>query len=162
MKKFGGLALLLLFLASCGKDKVGSGPALKLTDMSGNYLPLPSTSQSYVLYVTLEYSAPDGDLAGLPITIQKLSSSDSLCLDPNQQRPTMVDSSGTLFAFPTDLPATENQKGEITLKLTEREFVRNKCGTQDTLEQAVFRFWFRDRSGNVSDTAETGAITIEK
>ncbi len=162
MKKFGGLVILVLFLVSCGKDTVGSRPSLKVTDISGNYLPLPTTGQAYTLYVTLEYMAPDGDLATLPITVEKLSSSDSLCLDPTQPRPIMIDSSGTLFAFPLDLPATENQKGEIVLKLTEREFVRNTCSALDTLEQAVFRFWFRDRAGNVSDTAVTGPITIEK
>lgn len=162
MKKFGGLVILVFLLVSCGKDRPGSGASLKVKDISGNYLPLPTSTQEYILYVTLEYSAADGDLAGLPITVEKLSSSDSICLSTNQPRPYMIDSAGTLFSFPNDLPATENQKGEMVLKLTEREFVRNKCNPLDTLEQAVFRFWFRDRAGNVSDTAATEPITIQK
>lgn len=162
MKKFGGLLILTLLMISCSKDKVGSGLSLKVTRISGNYLPLPSTNQEYVLYVTLDYSAPDGDLATLPITVQKISSSASMCLDPNLPSPSIIDSSGVYFTFPLDLPATADQQGEITLKLTEREFARNKCAVIDTTEQAVFRFWFHDRGGNVSDTATTETITIEK
>ncbi len=162
MKKLGGLAILTVFIISCSKDKVGSTPTLKVTNISGNYLPLSTTDQQYVMYVTLDYTAPDGDLATLPITVQKISSSESMCLDPDLPKPSIIDSSGTFFTFPLDLPATADQKGQITLKLTEREFARNKCAVIDTVEQAIFRFWFKDKGGNVSDTAATESITIEK
>jgi len=152
MKKF-GLVILVLFLFSCGKDNAGGKPTLKVKGISTNYIP----KDDPLLLVTLEYSAPDGDIAGLPITFEKKSSSDTLCPDPSY-----VDSSGAFYSFPLTLPPTDNQKGEMTLKFTVNQLKRDQCNGIDTLEEAVFKFWFRDGAGNVSDTAVTEPITIEK
>ncbi|MBX3239938.1 MAG: hypothetical protein KIT80_21825 [Chitinophagaceae bacterium] len=164
MKQICGLVTLFVFLISCDKDKYESRPSLKFKEMSGNYLPKPpSTGQGYVLFVTLEYTDAEGDLAGIPIMFEKKSFADTLCLDPDAPNPSYIDTASTIFSFPTDLPPSNNQKGEITIRLTENQFQRVRCANAiDSIEQAVFKFWFRDAAGNASDTATTEPITIEK
>ena len=147
--------LFLIFVtASCSKDKFSEKPSLKLKEVSGNYVPLGD----YAVRFTIEYTDAEGDIAGVPLFIEKISSS-SPCADGNRV-PSYLDSLS--FTIPADVPPTNNQKGEIIITLQEQNLKRIACSPADTTEQATFKFWFRDKAGNVSDTITAPPITIEK
>ncbi|MBN8860329.1 MAG: hypothetical protein J0H29_18200 [Sphingobacteriales bacterium] len=158
MKLSLAISFLVLIIVSCSKDKFSSKPTLKLKEVSGNYLPL---GDDYAIRFTLEYTDADGDIAGQPFSIEKLSSSaspDNPCSNGNE--PYYTDS--TKYAIPADVPATANQKGEIVVTIAGLLANPQKCDEYDSTEQATFKFWFKDQAGNVSDTVTTPPVTIQK
>ncbi|MFT3946181.1 MAG: hypothetical protein QM763_04330 [Agriterribacter sp.] len=151
------LAIFFLFaIVSCGKDKFNSKPTLTLKETSGNYVPLGN----YAVKFTLEYTDAEGDIGGQPLCVQKLSSSYP-CVNSNYD-PTYIDTAGQFFVIPATLPESSNQKGEIVVTLSDILLNRIRCTEDDTLEDATFKFWFKDRAGNVSDTVTSPVIKIEK
>ncbi|MBX2922676.1 MAG: hypothetical protein KF746_10830 [Chitinophagaceae bacterium] len=153
------IPVIILFLAlavSCSKDKFESKPTLKLKEMIGNYA--PRVGNPMIQYV-LEYTDAEGDIAGVPIWVQKNSSKSPCDPDPTIEV-SYTDSSS--FTISEEVPPTVNQKGEITIIIKEQYFARIKCNPSDTVEQAVFKFWFKDQAGNMSDTVTAPPITIEK
>ncbi|MBN8787993.1 MAG: hypothetical protein J0I84_12965 [Terrimonas sp.] len=148
------IILLIVIVVSCSKDTFNSKPSLKLKETSGDYVPLDG---NYGVQFTLEYTDAEGDIAGVPIYLQKLSSS-APCAD-NTKDPTYLDSSYTL---PADVPLSANQKGAIVITISDLLLNRIACDPLDTLEDATFKFWFKDQAGNVSDTVTSPVIKIEK
>ena len=147
--------LFLIFVAaSCSKDKFSEKPSLTLKEVSGNYIPLGD----YAVQFTIEYTDAEGDIAGVPLFLEKISSS-SPCADGNRV-PSYLDSLS--FTIPADVPPTNNQKGEIIITIQDQYLARIACSPADTTEQAVYKFWFKDKAGNVSDTITAPPITIEK
>lgn len=157
---YGLLILCVISVASCSKDKFNSKPTLKLKEVSGNYVPYdPSGTYDYSVQFILEYTDAEGDLADMPIAIQKISSS-APCTDGSRD-PNSLDT--TNFTIPNDLPASSNQKGEIVITLTRSQDLKPiACSPLDTLEDATFKFWLKDQAGNVSDTVVAPVIKIEK
>lgn len=156
MKLIWAAVLFVLISASCSKDKFESKPTLKLKEMIGNYAP---RDQNTMVQYVLEYTDAQGDIAGMPIWVQKNSSKSPCDPDPTIL-PSYTDSLS--FAISSEVPPSSNQKGEITITIKEQYFARIKCNPTDTVEQAVFKFWFKDQAGNVSDTVTAPPITIEK
>jgi len=157
MKPWIAVSLFVLLIVSCSKDKFSSKPTLKFKEMSGNYLPIGD----YAIRFTLEYTDADGDIAGQPFSIKKLSSSaspDNPCSNGNE--PYYTDS--TKYSIPADVPATTNQKGEIVVTITSLLAYPQKCDDFDSTEEATFKFWFKDKAGNVSDTVTAPPVTIQK
>ena len=157
MKPWIAVSLLVLIIVSCSKDKFSSKPTLKLKEVSGNYLPLGD----YAIRFTLEYTDADGDIAGQPFSIEKLSSDaspDNPCANGNE--PYYTDS--TSYKIPADVPATTNQKGEIVVTIDGLLAAAKKCDDYDSTEEATFKFWFKDQAGNVSDTVTAPPITLQK
>lgn len=156
------IAIFILMVAvgigACSKDKFNSKPTLKIKEVSGNYIPL---GDDYGVQFTLEYTDAEGDIAGQPLCVQKLSSSYP-CVNSNYD-PTYIDTTGQFFVIPNTVPASSNQKGEIVVTLNDVLLLAKiRCSDSDTLEDATFKFWFKDKAGNVSDTATSPVIKIEK
>lgn len=157
MKKYMRALLFVFFsmliIASCSKDKFSDKPMLKLTSVSSQHIPVGSAIQ-----ITMEYTDAQGDLAGVPLFVQKLSS--SYPCDDGSKDPTFLDSLS--YIIPGDVPATSNQKGEIVVTWEYFQLQPIACDGVDTVESATFKFWLRDQAGNMSDTVSTPIITIEK
>ncbi|HEX5026934.1 MAG TPA: hypothetical protein VFV68_16750 [Agriterribacter sp.] len=146
--------LFIGITVSCSKDKFSDVPMLTLKEVSGDYVPLGD----YGVQFTIEYTDAEGDIAGVPLFMQKISSS-SPCADGNRV-PSFLDSLS--FKIPDDVPETSNQKGNIIITVQDQYLARIACSPADTIEQAVYKFWFRDRAGHPSDTITSPPITIEK
>lgn len=111
------------------------------------------------LTFTFEYTDAQGDLADVPVCIEKIS---SLSPCPNQGLdPSFTELS--LHTIPKDLPPSANQKGEIVITLTPTQYAGDKrCYESQESEEAVFKFWITDLAGNESDTLVLDPITILK
>ena len=158
MKIWLSVFLFVLIAISCRKDKFNSKPSLTLKETSGNYIPLGG---DYGVRFTLTYTDAEGDIAGVPFYIEKLSSSASPtnpCSNGNE--PYYTDSLS--YTLPTDVPASANQKGEIIVTIQGALVAALACDGTDSLEQCTFKFWFKDQAGNVSDTVTSPPITIQK
>jgi hypothetical protein len=138
--------VVLVILVACSKDGVTTKPQLKLKSVSTDFVPLNGSLQ-----FVFEFSDKEGDLSQ-PLGIEKISNSG--CLDPN-----FLDT--MLFQFP-DIPGTKNTDGELEVNLINANLKPLRCHGQDTLEQAIFKFWIKDDAGNISDTVTTNPITIVK
>ncbi|PWT95770.1 MAG: hypothetical protein C5B52_17145 [Bacteroidetes bacterium] len=144
--RFGTALFFLLFLSiSCSKDKYASKPQLTLKEMSGNYVP-----KGAGLQFTIEFTDAEGDLTGA-VGIQKISSTCDLA--------SYIDT--LKFVIPS-FPATQNQKGDLLITLESIDLVPIECNGQDTVEQATFKFWVKDKGGNISDTLTAPPVTILK
>lgn len=155
MKTSFAIGIMLFFMTSCGKDTFSDKPMIKLKSVSpAGEVPLGST-----LVFTIEYTDAQGDLAGVPVSIEK-SSSLSPCFDPGVD-PSFLDTS--YYTMPDDLPVSSNQKGEIVITLSPTDYAGSKrCNESQESEEAVFKFWLTDHAGNRSDTLVSNPITILK
>ncbi|MCO5235665.1 MAG: hypothetical protein M9933_05285 [Chitinophagaceae bacterium] len=155
MKTSFAIGIMLFFMASCGKDTFSDKPMLKLKSVSpGQNIPGDGD-----LVFTIEYTDAQGDLAGVPIAIEK-NSSLSPCDNPGNDPSFFED---RLYNMPEDLPATANQKGEIVITLNSSQYAGTKrCNENQESEEAIFKFWVTDLAGNESDTLVVGPITILK
>ncbi|HRN56737.1 MAG TPA: hypothetical protein PLL71_09810 [Agriterribacter sp.] len=120
----------------------------------GTVVPAGST-----LTFTFEYTDAQGDLANVPVCIEKLSSL-SPCFNPGLD-PSFLDT--TFFRIAGNLPPSANQKGELVIRLTPIQYAGDKrCNDLQESEEAVFKFWLTDLAGNPSDTLVLDPITILK
>ena len=147
------VCFIIFLAASCGKDKFSDKPMLKLKSVSSDYIPKGGAVQ-----IRFEYTDAQGDIGGMPLHVQKLSSSFP-CAD-NSKDPTFIDSAN--YLIPADLPPSSNQKGEIVITWEYFQLQPIPCSSLDTLEEATFKFWLKDKAGNISDTITVPPITIEK
>jgi len=136
---------VVVMLAACEKDSITTKPQLRLTSISSDFVPLGGS-----LSFTFEFSDKEGDLSR-PMGIEKISSS---CADVGY-----IDT--VKFAFP-DIPGTSNTDGILEVNLNSVNLYPVRCHGQDSVEQAVFKFWIKDDAGNISDTVTTEPITIVK
>jgi hypothetical protein len=135
----------VVIVAACSKVGVTTKPQLKLKSISTDFVPLNGSLQ-----FVFEFSDKEGDLSK-PLGLEKISS-------------TCVDASYTdtvKFLFP-DIPGTKNTSGTLEVNLNNINILPIRCHGQDTVEQAVFKFWIKDDAGNTSDTVTTNPITIVK
>lgn len=160
---YGLLILCAISVASCSKDKFSSRPSLKLKSVNTEYIPYPADgAPDPVLQFVLEYTDREGDLAGMPVCFQKLSSSYP-CTDGSRD-PQILDT--TNYIISEDLPTGTNQKGEIIITLTRSQDLNPIACIPDQdeyeIEDATFKFWVKDHAGNVSDTVTSPIVKIEK
>ena len=149
------ICFVIFFMVSCGKDKFSDKPILKLKSIS----PSPVVPVGATLIFTFEYTDAQGDLANVPICIEKTSSL-SPCFDTGKD-PYYFDTSS--FRISEDLPPSANQKGEIVIMLTPTQYAGDKrCDDSQKSEEAVFKFWLTDLAGNESDTLVLEPLTILK
>lgn len=149
------ICFVIFFMVSCGKDKFSDKPILKLKSVS----PSPVVPVDATLIFTFEYTDAQGDLADVPVGIEKISSL-SPCpdegLDPSFTEP-------SYYTIPGDLPPSANQKGEIVITLSPSQYDGDKrCYESQKSEEAVFKFWITDLAGNESDTLVLDPLTILK
>lgn len=156
MKAISVVVLLVLVVVSCSKDKFESRPRLTFKELRGNYIPVDG---AYSSQFVLEYTDAEGDLAGVPVFFEKISSS-APCAS-SSINPNLPPDSVYLVVSP-NLPPSANQKGEITILLQRSQMNPVACGVLDTLEEATFKFWIKDLAGNISDTVTAPPIRIEK
>jgi hypothetical protein len=142
---FIGLAgLAVMVMAGCKKEGITSKP--KLT--------FKSVTTEHVLYnqpitFTLEFSDKEGDFND---SIRVIKVSSSFCPDPS------FDDSAT-WRMP-NLAGRKNVQGELEIIMS--NLLALPCDGQDTVETAIFKFVIKDLAGNISDTAFSPPITIEK
>lgn len=159
-------AIILAAIYSCSKDKFEEKPTLTFERVNKEYLPYSDFDFVVKLNYTIRNASDlkmadtaSNNAVGVPIYYSKISSTKN-CDDPARD-PNVIDNS-QFFQFPADLPASGNQKGEISLQFNGLSLAAHACDAADTLEEATFKFWFLDRNGNSSDTVTTPPIKIEK
>ncbi|HVZ95597.1 MAG TPA: hypothetical protein VG847_01900 [Chitinophagaceae bacterium] len=136
------IAILLLFLGSCTKDKFSSTPSLKFKSVNTTNL-----YNQGVITFTMHFTDAEGDLT------------DSIFMDEMVANCPASDVSGA-FALPS-FPATKNVQGDITVTLgynrSDYLSISPQCQENDT---AVFRFALRDKALHISDTVSSPVIII--
>jgi hypothetical protein len=135
----------VMMMVACDKDSITTKPQLRIKSISTDLVPLNGSLQ-----FIFEFSDKEGDLSQ-PLGLEKISSTcpDASYLDTVK------------FLFP-DIPGTKNTDGVLEVNLNNINLLPIRCHGQDTVEQAVFKFWIKDDAGNVSDTVTTNPITIVK
>ena len=142
-RKIVGFIAFLTILMACGKDTFQTKPTFTIESVSSNEI-VPGQP----LIVKLKYTDKEGDLGGGRIGVQKVVPQCALSnfTDTNK------------YVISDEVPATKNQQGEIEINFP-YVFINPFCNFNDT---ATFRFWVKDKAGNISDTATTGTIVIRK
>jgi hypothetical protein len=152
MRYFPGLLILLaLFTAACSKDKAETKPSLKVTSVSSNFIPINGD-----LSVNLEFADKEADLES--IFVQKI----------RQNRRTTATIRDTFSLAVAEFPKKPN--GDIEMKLfyqlqllsAERAPANPNTPTKYESDSIVIRLVLRDKANNVSDTAVTEQIVVER
>lgn len=139
---------VIVTIVSCNKESITTKPQIRFKKASSDYVPLNSG-----LSITLEFSDKEGDLRNNAIHVIK--SSNSPCPDPS-----FADS--ITWAMP-GIPGTKNTDGELEILFdANQHLARLRCDGTDTLETVIFKFVIIDDAGNISDTAYSPPIKIEK
>jgi hypothetical protein len=140
--------LVLTFLVmSCGKDSFTTKPQLKFKSVSAN-----TVSGNQTLTIKLDLSDKEGDftsLLGMKKTVAGCSTSN------------FIDSA--TFVIPDEFINTKGKHGEVDVILDRIKRGSNSCflpGGAIRPDTTVFRFWTRDKAGNVSDTTLSETIII--
>ena len=141
------LMVVIIAIASCDKEAITTKPQVRFKSASSTHIPL-----NVGLSITLEFSDKEGDLRN-PVHVIKASN--SWC-----EEASYADSA--LWPMP-GIPGTKNTDGELEIIFDANAgLVRRQCDATDTLETVIFKFVLVDDAGNVSDTAYSPPITIEK
>lgn len=136
-----------LIVAGCSKEGIETKPRLTFKSVSTDHV-----FYNQDLTFTFEFSDKEGDLDD---TIRVIKVSSSWCEDPS-----FADS--VKWKMP-NLPGTKNTEGELEIRMGyQRDLAALPCDGVDTVETAIFKFVIKDKAGNVSDTAFSPPITIEK
>lgn len=152
MKIILGAIGMLLIIGACGKDTFNSKPQLTLKELRGNVV-----DTGGAVRITIEYTDKEGDLAGVPLYVEKKS---SVAPCPNSGVVLeFIDSQ--FYKISPELPRTNNQRGEIEFTLEYPFFLATKCGIE-TEEMSTLRFWIKDQAGNLSDTLTAPAVRLLK
>jgi len=136
------IAILLLTLGSCNKNKFSSTPSLKFKSVNSTDL-----YNQGVITFTLHFTDAEGDLTD-SLYVQELVAN---C---------PASDVASLFAIPS-FPTTKDIQGDLTVNLgynrSDYLSVSPQCQENDT---AVFRFALRDKAHHVSDTVSSPVIII--
>ena len=130
----------VVIAVSCSKEKYTSEPQLEFKKAENYVVP-----RGGLLEFTLEFTDKEGDIDD-SIYVQSVV-------------PRCVASNRTLGFRVPSFPTGNNAKGEIKVVFVNGIFADgyvpyngNRCARPDT---TTFRFWIKDRAGNVSDTVQT-------
>jgi hypothetical protein len=145
---FIGLAgLMILVVAGCKKEGVATKPKLTFKSVTTDHV-----FYNQPLSFTFDFSDKEGDFND-SIWVIKVSSSPC-------DLPSFADS--VTWKMP-NLSGRKNVQGELEILMTYQEdLAALPCDGQDTVETAIFKFLIKDLAGNISDTAFSPPITIEK
>jgi len=139
------LFLMIVFFASCDKDKIATKPSLKLISVSGDIVPVGGN-----LSVEMDFTDKESDLYDL--FVQKIRTN-------VKTTPTIRDT------FALQVPEyTTNPRGSIETILKYQDHLISAVNpgtppnTQD--DTLIIRFVLRDRAGNTSDTVSAGTIIV--
>lgn len=145
---FIGLAgLVMLVVAGCKKEGITTKPKLIFKSVTSNHV-----AHNQNIAFTFDFSDKEGDYND-SIWVIKVSS--SWC-----ENPSFADSAK--WKMP-DLSGQGNKNGELEIRMFYvTDLAAQTCDFTDTLETAIFKFLIKDLAGNISDTAFSPPITIEK
>lgn len=139
------LALLLLLVVACGKDKLETRPSLKFRSISAN--PVPKGALE--LYIEFDYADKEGDI-GKHIFFQRIR------LNRNPPITRRIDT----FTIPVPKLPVPKTDGQIRLRLQDTEFQDDQDDTPPENDTLTFRFALTDMADNTSDTLEVPNIVI--
>lgn len=139
------ITAMLAGMAGCSKEKaISATPEIKFIAMS------PGTAQKYVdeVKVTIEYTDGDGDLGENTSDVKNLFCTDSR--------------NNVTYQFRINQLAPDEAniiiQGEISFNLPPQGFADDN----NTSETATYSIYVKDRAGNISNTIQTPALTINK
>ena len=139
-------SILILFLASCNKNKYNSVPSLKFKSANTSVL-----RHQQLLVLTLSFTDAEGDF----------SVDSSLFVQEKVLNCSRSNSGFKTFYRLPDFPTTKNQDGDIVVTYGYRtgnvQIPDPQCSVNDT---AIFKFVLRDLAHHASDTAVSDKIVI--
>lgn len=147
MRLISGVLFLLLFTVACTKDNFTTKPQLKIKSVNATEITGDQTLE-FIIRITDK----EGDFSsyfGISATTPNCPASD------------FADS--TIFTIPAQFLDSKNNDGDIVLDLTKLQRHSNLCqgtGNSFLTDTTVYRFWTKDKAGNVSDTAVSQPIII--
>ena len=145
--RFIPIFVLVFLLFSCGKDKFTTKPQLKYKSASATTI-----SGSQTLTIKLDLTDKEGDFTpflGVKKTVAGCPTSNFL--------------DSAKFSVPNEFIKTKGTHGELNIILDRTNRGSNSCFLPGNLirpDTTIFKFWTRDKAGNVSDTASTEKIII--
>lgn len=149
------LIAVCVLMATCSKDKYTTKPQLELKSVNG-------TSFSDFSDIKFQFTVTDkeGDIQDT-MWVQKVS---LVCNDLSNPSDS-INQLPTPYLVP-DFTETKNLKVELDVNYT----VGTNAGTYPPISRCsdqrndslYFRFWLKDKAGNVSDTVTSETITLQK
>jgi hypothetical protein len=148
-------ALALILFIACSKDKFQDKPSVEIKSINPSQV--PEISGAYT-EIEMEFTDKQGDLDSVLLYKVRLNS---------VQRPLLVNANTLLYKLPT---FPEKSKGEIKLTLDAAsmlvavQFPSSQQGAPNNKEPDTifFKIIVKDKAGNVSDTATTEPLVIER
>jgi hypothetical protein len=140
--------LFLVIMMACNKDKFQTKPTIKIKSLSTNNVPLNES-----LFIDLEFTDKEGDVQDT-IFLKKVRLNTVLL-------PTIRLDTFNL-PMPTDMP--DKRKGEIRLILNQ-DYLKgsDNPGSNPTIHDTImFKILLKDRANNLSDTAKTETIIVQR
>lgn len=141
--------LALIVFIACSKDKFESKPTIEIKSISPNPVPISSP-----LMIELEYTDKEGDITD-SIFIRKIRIN---------QRVTQTIRDSFALALPGDVP--KKTKGTILLTLDYETLLKSAInpGSPPNVQpdSLIFRIALQDKAKNISDTAESGLVIVER
>ncbi len=150
--KLTALAVIILIIVGCSKDgEFDTRPALELKDVSATEIPLNGLYR-----MTFELRDKEGDISDT-IYVQKVSYT---CTGGVAN-----------FIAPYEMPEiteVKDFKADVEVRFSSNQTVdgylysgpATGCGVRD--DSCYFRFWLKDKAGNVSDTVKSPDIVLYK
>jgi hypothetical protein len=138
---------IAILAVSCGKDKFTTKPQLKYKSANNTKI-----SGNQTLTMKLDLTDKEGDFTAL-LGVKK-----TVAGCPNSG---FIDS--VKFFIPPDFLKTKGTHGEVVVSLSQNDRGSNACflpGGATRPDTTIFKFWTRDKAGNVSDTALSEQIII--
>ncbi|HEY0432248.1 MAG TPA: hypothetical protein VGC95_00160 [Chitinophagaceae bacterium] len=141
------VAMVLVLMIGCKKDNFTTKPQLKIKSVNATEIGGDQTLQ-FVIRLTDK----EGDFSsyfGISTTTPNCPGSD------------FTDT--TLFQIPDQFLNSKNKDGDIYLDLAKSQRHSNLCvgpGSTFLTDTTVFRFWTKDKAGNLSDTVTSEPIII--
>lgn len=139
-----------MLIAGCSKDKYATKPSLKLKSVSSYDV---AFGQTFIM--RLEYTDAEGDLSSgdSSIIIKRIVT--------NCSAPTLVYAG---YKLP-EIPATKNASGDIVVRFENStsnylsqgfdSYNPSTCIRSQRPDTTFFRFFIRDKAGNISDSVST-------
>jgi len=152
------VAVSIIIMIACSKDKFSTKPTLTLESVSGDEFVVGQN-----ISIKLKLTDKEGDF--------EVADSSSNVMKPylfyKRLSPLCVDNDTATHIF--DLPAFSSHKfldADLVINFTyglspaESQYTPiSRCGTQRD-DSTYFRFWIKDEAGNVSDTINTPAFKL--
>ena len=145
--KYLAATIIVCVLAACSKDKYTTKPQLGLTSLNGDVFPR-GTDLNFKFNVTDK----EGDIQDT-MWVQKISFS---CSDVGS------------YLFPYKVPdftGTKNLKVELDINYSYGSLSSSYVpifGCEQRDDSCYFKFWLKDKAGNVSDTVTSATIKLLK